>query len=314
MEWTREGRCRIRRQCQGQERIILSQTNSLLANSPLDTFLLLVSRTLPLNIVTSCVCRFGSQTVNLNLVAAAKSPGPGSYKVKSMFGNEGVKSTIVGRRPATAPGAGCNAPGPGAYSSVDGLHKGPAYKIGTEQKCKLEKEAVHVPGPGAYNPAHERASCRPSSPHWRLGTEKRGYTSLTERNPGPGSYEQKPKIGEGPKYAIRPKTAVILRNGMPGPGQYNPLAGSVKLRPPSAVMGRQSRDAEFVAQTKGMPGPGSYMQSRALTARPAYTFGHEKKLHSSNDVPGPGTYRVPCTFANPPTFLLPGKSTEFAYV
>lgn len=137
---------------------------------------------------------------------------------------------------------------------------------------------------------------------------------MVRTNPGPGSYNQKPKLGEGPKYAIRPKTAVILREAGPGPGQYEPKAGSVKKRPPSAVIGHQARDAEFVAQTKASPGPAAYMQSRALTARPAYGFGTAKKLQLTNDVPGPGTYRIPCTFANPPSFLLPGRSTEFTYV
>ncbi len=148
-----------------------------------------------------------------------------------------------------------------------------------------------------------------------MGTAKRGFSTLLQSNPGPGSYEQRAKMGEAPKYAMRPKTAIIMKGGGPGPGQYNPQTMTVRLRPPSAVMGRQTRDGEFVARTKGMPGPGAYtMQSRAMTARPAYSFGTSKKTSKSDENPGPGSYHLPCTFGNPPGFLMPGRSKEFTYV
>ena len=148
---------------------------------------------------------------------------------------------------------------------------------------------------------------------YRLGTGKKGSYAYADKVPGPGAYEHKPKLGEAPKYGLRPRTAVVLRNGPPGPGQYNPLAQTTKLRPPSAVMGRQSRDAEF-GGGKGLPGPGAYMHSRALTNRPAYSFGTSRKYNQFVEVPGPGTYKIPCTFANPPTYLLAAKSEEFTYV
>ena len=147
----------------------------------------------------------------------------------------------------------------------------------------------------------------------RIGTGKKGSYSYFDKTPGPGSYESKPKLGEAPKYGMRPRTATILRSGVPGPGQYNPQAQPIKMRPPSAVMGRESRDAEF-SRGKGLPGPGAYMYSRGLTSRPAYSFGTSKKHDMRNNIPGPGTYKVPCTFANPPSYQLPGKSTEFIYV
>ena len=146
----------------------------------------------------------------------------------------------------------------------------------------------------------------------RIGTGQRGILMGFQKNPGPGSYEQKPKLGEGPKYGMRPKTAVIQRNGPPGPGQYNPLHVPTKNRPPSAVIGKQSREGEL-GSGKGQPGPGAYLYAHKILPGPAYTFGTSRTMHKFTNVPGPGTYRVPCTFADVPTYLLPNKS-EFSVI
>lgn len=254
---------------------------------------------------------FASKHQNLQLNAAGKTPGPGSYNIKPKFGNEGAKHFIVPRRAMSSKTIGRTEPGPGAYTPY--LNKtGPKYKIGTAPKCALIKELVRVPGPGAYSPDDKAGSNKQNSPHWKMGSAKKCAGGITERTPGPGSYNHKEEIGEGPKYAMRPKTASTIIGAGPGPGQYNPK--SDKKRPPSAVIGKETRGVDF-STSKHVPGPGAYMHSRELTSKPAHEFGRDKKLKYGSEItPGPGYYKVPCTFADVPNYLIPNKSTEFAYV
>ena len=120
--------------------------------------------------------------------------------------------------------------------------------------------------------------------------------------PGPGSYSTGQKIGEGPKHSMRPRTAIILRNGVPGPGQYSPSKHPVQSRPPNAVMGSGARGENF-ATVKLFPGPGAYMQSVVVKKGPSFTFGGSRPGTAKEvAVPGPGSYRVPVTFAQLPRY------------
>ena len=56
------------------------------------------------------------------------NPGPGTYQCRELVGFEGVKSTMIPRRPNSAPAAGRSAPGPGAYNAIKEAKNGPAYK------------------------------------------------------------------------------------------------------------------------------------------------------------------------------------------
>ena len=146
-----------------------------------------------------------------------------------------------------------------------------------------------------------------------MGSSKRGEFSQTLNTPGPGSYQPPGKIGEGPKYGLRPKTAVIRTNDVPGPGQYSPTKDSVGMRPPSAVMGKGQRAAGF-AGTKEVPGPGSYAQPTTIKGGPAFSFGTGKAVEHAADVPGPGAYKLPSTIAELPNYAVSQKSKEFQYV
>jgi len=138
--------------------------------------------------------------------------------------------------------------------------------------------------------------------------------SAIELTPGPGAYSTRPKIGEAPKYAMRPKTALPVRENVPGPGQYTPIPNNIRKRPPSAVIGRQQRSADLTA-VKGMPGPGAYVsECKSSRNAPAYSFGSARKISKTELVPGPGAYRVPCTFANLPKYSVMTSSQEFGFV
>jgi hypothetical protein len=62
--------------------------------------------------------RFGSRAGGSKTEAGRGVPGPGSYDLKHLVGNEGIKSSLTARRPDSASYYGRNVPGPGAYSPL----------------------------------------------------------------------------------------------------------------------------------------------------------------------------------------------------
>jgi len=101
---------------------------------------------------------------------------------------------------------------------------------------------------------------------------------------------------------MRPRTAVILKNGVPGPGQYSPSKQSILTRPPSAVIGSGQRGENFMTSAKA-PGPGAYLQAVNAKRGPSYTFGISRPNSAKESVvPGPGSYKVPVTFNQLPRY------------
>lgn len=186
--------------------------------------------------------------------------------------------------------------------------------MGSAKRSAPNKEAGFAPGPGAYNPAEKTVSNKSATPGWGMGTSKRGPLSYANAAPGPGSYQQPSKIGEGPKYALRPKTAVTVKHEVPGPGQYEPGKDPSKARPPTATMGKESRGQGFTTESKVVPGPGAYAPVPGNKPGPAYSFGTATTIQHKTDVPGPGAYKLPSTIVDLPNYAIPQRSKEFAYV
>lgn len=147
-----------------------------------------------------------------------------------------------------------------------------------------------------------------------MGSSQRGNLSTLINTPGPGSYVQKGKIGEGPKYAMRPRTAVIMRPNGPGPGQYNASIAAINDKPPTAIMGHSSRGAA-IGSAKEVPGPGAYSQLEKSKSGPSFSFGTSSgAANKKNDVPGPGTYKIPSSMAALPDYAMPNRSKEFSNI
>lgn len=172
---------------------------------------------------------------------------------------------------------------------------------------KSFSQTSRVPGPGRYS-LNDVSIYKSKAPHWKLGSAVRSH-SVKNLVPGPGEYSITTKIGEAPKYTMRPKTGVDYhkkKKDDPGPGNYDPkvlkkddYSYSMRIRPNSAA--------------PGIPGvgPGSYdlrkLENDFMKTH-SYKFGHEKK-HKDPDYtylksPAPGTYDFENPFAtkSPPKF------------
>ena len=244
--------------------------------------------------------------------AKRATPGPGAYEFKGNIGNEGAKYTIVPRRNPINVSISISSPGPAIYNSLR-PSSSPRYRIGTSLQRELYTNIEQIPGPGTYDPKYGNNSSRVSSANCRIGSAKRGSGRKLDKSPGPGEYEFKTKLGEGPKYKFGLRRAASMINKTPGPGQYNPH--EVKLRQPNTVIGKESKDLLF-KEVRLTPGPGTYKEAKRRDSNPAYSFGKSRRLSKrrSSNLPGPATYKTPCTFANVPHYILPNKKTEFAYV
>lgn len=146
-----------------------------------------------------------------------------------------------------------------------------------------------------------------------LGTEKRFNVSRNTIAPAPGTYEQPSKIGEGPKCSIRPKTAMVKRPEVPGPGKYDPTLNAVTRRPPTAIAGTERRGKLFGKESQ-IPGPGAYLEKPTTKPGIAYSFKGLKRAEPKNATPGPGAYKLPSGIGNWPTYAMSKKSTDYQYI
>lgn len=90
--------------------------------------------------------------------------------------------------------------------------------------------------------------------------------------PGPGSYAMKAEIGNGPKYAIRPKTATVRKDDVPGPGQYNAETVPTKQKSQVSAIGKQARNSEIVNPSVANPGPGAYTTAPLNKGVPSFSY------------------------------------------
>jgi hypothetical protein len=66
-------------------------------------------------------------------------------------------------------------------------------------------------------------------------------------------------------------------------------------------------------QRRGVPGPGMY-DSKTGLGGPQYKFGSQKRnFYKTSEVPGPGQYRIPCSFSDVPRYLTVGGGFNETY-
>ena len=235
---------------------------------------------------------------------AYKTPGPGQYEYKKYVGNEGPRITMSAKLYSSQNiGDRKNVPGPGQYNSTNTnnyRNRFPAYRIGTAQRRGLYN-SINYPGPGQYGPDNCINVVRPKTPAWKIGTEQRPELNQGDRStPGVGNYNIAKGLGNGPKYSMLGRgNPNNIRNINPGPGQYNDTFDITKTKNPSWKIGTSVRDDGLKRiKREGLPGPGMYeFYDITKNKAPIYGFGTEKRgERKKNDTPGPGQYRIPCSF------------------
>ena len=228
-----------------------------------------------------------------------KTPGPGQYEYKNFIGKEGPRITMSAKFRTKI---GENNPGPGQYDETNTnkyKNKTPSYRIGTAKRQGLYN-SIDNPGPGQYAPDRYTDHVRPKTPSWKIGTGKRPDLNPGDKStPGVGNYDISKSIGGGPKYSMVGKGNIGgIGNKNPGPGQYN-NSNAIYRKNPSWKIGTSQRDDELKrVKREGVPGPGTYeYYYRTKNAAPRHKFGSEKRGYvQKSDTPGPGQYRIPCSF------------------
>jgi len=133
----------------------------------------------------------------------------------------------------------------------------------------------------------------------------KGATS-GESNPGPGAYEARSNLGQGPTYTARGRlpTHYMQSKSLPGPGAYNPVDFSFGATSPRAGFGTSRRN-ELVSAREIGPGPGSYdlQNLKALgTESPKFSVTSRRRVHDIESylTPGPGAYNSQVTLFGGP--------------
>ena len=148
-----------------------------------------------------------------------------------------------------------------------------------------------------------------------MGSSVRQPLIPNQSIPGPGAYQYKPSLGDGPKIYMGEKGKQSASMEFPGPGAYQPNDSAILKSPPKPTLkSGVSRMHKNTSSQKDNPGPGSYKISSSEGA-PKYGFGSGQRGKMEPTIsPGPGAYKVPCTIQAEPQYLLPNKNQEFKFV
>jgi len=100
-------------------------------------------------------------------------PGPGHYKIATLVGTEGYKSTMHSKIESIEHKRSKSVmhPGPGTYEApLSNRKRDPVWGQGTGKRPDLNSPTVS-PGSAAYNPSTEYATKK--DPQWKFGSDKR---------------------------------------------------------------------------------------------------------------------------------------------
>lgn len=134
----------------------------------------------------------------------------------------------------------------------------------------IEKKQI-IPGPSEYN-NDKKTKLLITAPSWKIGTSMRSSleASSSVLSPGPGAYQIKSKMFEGPKHGLRPK----FNNSkeitiVPGPGAYSPK--TIVENPRKCGIGYGNKEFIDVREIKKIPGPGQYSGNYMGNKSPNYS-------------------------------------------
>ena len=259
-------------------------------------------------------------------LARPKTPGPGRYNVENeTFGKCTPKFTMGKRLKDSILNEKKKIPGPGAYILTDENYEKTVGKkkiFGHFSKMPKYKNINNkTPGVGIYDLSYydisknKKKITMPKSPRKleyskdeRLNTtDDNSEYSFKKRKKIPKFYQIKPLFGnEGTKPLIRGRLKEAKRLDTPGPGAYN--VDRVRKKTPAASFGYGKKiDFQEIARKKNVPGPKYHLNSDFdIAGKKKLSTIQAKKTKRVFDnryqTPGPGSYYIPCSFANTPLY------------
>lgn len=232
-------------------------------------------------------------------------PGPGNYNPKDEIVRHGTPGTVMGSGKRQGLGfSGDRAPGPGTYDQNKSLDRGKHFSFGSGSRDRgLGSMSRGIPGPGTY--ASQSFIGKDTQGRSILGKAK---TKIGTDVPGPGTYAPKANRN-GPSYSLSGQRTVdpVMRERarMPPPGNYNPNDSLIKLGSPNVVFGKRPKSASVLGD--GMPGPGQYELKSTLAGKGAH-IGVKYQNKISEKSPGPAAYnpKGDTKYGSGPAFTISG--------
>ena len=265
-----------------------------------------------------------------------KTPGPGRYNVNDNFFGKDTPKYSMGKRPKEIKIDKTKTLGPGSYTITTENYENTIGKrtisrhFGKDKRLKYKENTI--PGVGKYEVTSYYDLGKNQKNKFTIPKSSRFLqTTKTEENNKnkkadtktdtkkdtkdnkniPNYYQIKPLFGnEGTKPSIRGKPKERKREKTPGPGQYDVDKAITKtLRAAPSVSFGHGKKLDFtdLAKKKNVPGPiydvnsgfNVKDKSRIHTIKYSKT---QKKKDNKFQTPGPGSYYIPCSFANTPDY------------
>lgn len=235
------------------------------------------------------------------------TPGPGEYDVPVDL----IKDSMTRGDGFTAAGKSKNyrstsfdTPGPGQYRMKSHALSSRTYSIGKAKKDLAYLLRGITPGPGEYENIDIKTS---RSVGMTKSTRKAGNQDKSEHQnvPGPGAYDTRTKVGEGPKFSLtfkkraqRMYTDYSYEESL-GPGRYSPLFTQTREDPKSQTFTKSIRPTSRKLK-RPTPGVGDYNVDfdGNTTARTGLSFTTApRNLMPDGTIevfpePGPGAYNL----------------------
>mmetsp|Transcript_45945 Transcript_45945/g.146653 ORF Transcript_45945/g.146653 Transcript_45945/m.146653 type:complete len:184 (+) Transcript_45945:192-743(+) len=147
-----------------------------------------------------------------------------------------------------------------------------------------------MPGPGAYTIPRETAKMTAS---YSMSPRHTSRKPDSEDNPGPGHFEVRTRIGEGPKFSCSPPSGPGRAAACPGPGAYDVAESeTTRSRQPRCCFGNGSRGLKEkdVGNASSTPGPGAYSVSSNMGQGPQVSIKSRFQPGRTQVTPGPGAH------------------------
>lgn len=271
----------------------------------------------------STMYSFGHLKKENSFVNKSDTPGPGTYN-KAFFFGKGKGYTISRamdkNNSFVTPSSGNIGPGQydisGKYSNKPNTS---GVRIGHSAR-KLTDIQTISPGPAQYsvNDVYEKEKFKNGFTFTKSKANLSGFSdsinSLSTTTPGPGKYDIQGVFGKGQGFSFNKCLKREKTSEIPGPGQYDDNVSFIKPNHPKYKIGK-SLNTSFIG-TNDNPGPGQYKYEESSLKRTnrSHVFSKDRKFKDKSDyTPGPGQYKIPCSFRDVNDYSVIGGSFEMNY-